>query len=138
MRTVAGVLIAAGVLAFAGCGSRGDVHPVRGRVVLTGGDVAQLAGHHVEAVLEGDPGVRASGIIGPDGTFTLETLHDGAVRKGAREGTYRVRIVPADEDDAGKKLKTPPVAGKHLRFETSGLTLQVPASGEVTLTLGAK
>ena len=74
----------------------------------------------------------------PDGTFTLETLHAGTIFKGAREGTYRVRIVPGDEDDNGKKLKKPPVAAKHLKFETSGLTFQVPASGDVTLEFSAR
>jgi hypothetical protein len=55
----AAAVVAVGLLSF-GCG-RGEpeTHPVSGRVVLTGGDASQLAGHHVEAVLEGDPTVRA-------------------------------------------------------------------------------
>ena len=42
--------------------------------------------------------VRASGVIEPDGRFKLETLQGGEVVKGAREGTYRVRLIldPSD------------------------------------------
>jgi hypothetical protein len=107
-------------------------------VALDGGDPAALAGHSVEAMLEGDPGVRASGVIAADGSFELETLHAGAVLKGAREGKYLVRIVPADEDEQGRKLRRPPVAPRHLKFETSGLSLSVPASAEVTLPLAPR
>jgi hypothetical protein len=136
------LVIAAAVLAAlgaGGCGQNGPkTHPVRGKVTLAGGDAAQLAGHHVEAMLEGDPAVRASGVIAADGSFALETLHAGEVLKGAREGKYLVRIVPAEEDESGKKLKKPPVAARHLKFETSGLSLNVPASEDVTLPLASR
>lgn len=139
MKTIR-VLGAAAVLSvLVGCGNGAPkMYPVSGKASLAGGDAQKLAGHHVEASLDSEPTVRASGIIGPDGTFTLETLHAGTILKGAREGTYRVRIVPADEDDNGKKLKRPPVAAKHLKFETSGLTLQVPANGDVALEFSAR
>jgi len=107
-------------------------------VTLAGGDAQKLAGHLVEAMLEGDPAVRASGVIGPDGTFTLETLYAGKILKGAQEGKYQVRILAADEDDNGKKLKKPPIAKKHFTFESSGLSLQVPSPGDVTLELSAR
>jgi hypothetical protein len=123
----------------AGCGQREPkTYPVAGKVVLSGGDTAKLVGHYVEAALESDPAVRASGVIGPDGNFTLETLHAGAILTGAREGKYQVRIVPADEDDEGRKLKQPPVSPKHLKFETSGLSFQVPANGNVTLQVASR
>lgn len=123
---------------LAGCaGDSPKTYPVSGRVA-TNGDAAALAGHHVEAALEGDPGVRASGVIGSDGSFTLRTLHGGAVLDGAREGKYRVRILRADEDADGKRLQKPPVADRFLKFETSGLSLSVPADGEVTLTVSPR
>ncbi len=119
-----------------GCAPGGPpVHTVRGKVVLPGGDVGLLAGHHVEAALVDDPAVTASGVIGPDGTFTLETLHAGRILRGAREGAYRVRIYPADEDEAGRRRPPPPVAARYLDFESSGLTLAVPPAGEVVLDL---
>ncbi|MBN9120278.1 MAG: hypothetical protein J0I06_14155 [Planctomycetes bacterium] len=105
-----------------------------GKVTLVGGP-EKLAGHHIEAALDGEPTVRASGVIGPDGAFTLETLHNGKILKGAREGTYQARIVPADEDENGKKLKKPPINPKHLKFETSGLSFRVPADSDLALEL---
>src|SRR4051812_41405007 len=120
MKTIR-VLAAVGMLALAGCADGPKTYPVSGKVALAGGEVQKLAGHHIEAALGSDPNVRASGVIGPDGTFTLETLHAGKILKGALEGTYRVRLIPADEDDNGKKLKKPPIAAKHLNFATSGL-----------------
>lgn len=132
------VLITLVALSPLGCGDSGPkTYPVSGRVTLAGGS-NKLAGHYVEAALVGEPNVRASGVIGPDGAFTLETLHEGKVLKGAREGKYQVRILPADEDDDGKKLKKPPIASKHLKFETSELTLQVPTDGEVALQLSPR
>jgi hypothetical protein len=131
-------MVATGLFAL-GCGRDGpETHPVSGRVVVTGGDASQLAGHHIEAVLEGNPTVRASGVIGPDGAFVLETLHAGAVKKGARAGRYQARVVPAEESEEGKKLRKPPVAPRHLKFETSGLSFSVPTTDEVKLVVASK
>lgn len=122
-----------------GCGqSKPKTHPVAGKVVLAGADVAKLAGHHVEAALEGNPSVRAAGVIGPDGSFVLETVKAGAIQKGALEGKYQVRILPAEEDDDGHRLHKPPVAPRHLKFETSGLSIQVPAKSEVILAVATR
>jgi len=80
-----------------GCGSAGPTtYRVNGKVELVGGEVKHLAGHHIEAVLTGEPTVRASGEIQQDGSFTLETLHAGVILKGAREGNYQVRIILSD------------------------------------------
>jgi predicted small lipoprotein YifL len=139
MRTIRRLAALVGLFALTGCGDGGPkTYPVSGKVAFAGGDAQKLTGHHVEAVLENDPNVRASGAIGPDGTFALETLHAGKVLKGVREGTYRVRLVPAEEDDSGKTLRKPPVAGKQLKFETSGLSLQVPPNGDVTLEFSSR
>ena len=141
-RVRAGVALsfaAACVALTAGCGqSNPKTYPVAGKIVLAAGDASKLVGHYVEAALESDPAVRAAGVIGTDGSFTLETLQAGAIRKGAREGKYQIRILPADEDDDGRKLRKPPVAARHLKFETSGLSLQVPANGDVTLAVATR
>src|SRR5262245_52307772 len=111
-------------LASAGCGPGGPkTHPVTGKVELAGGDLSHLAGSHVEAALTGDPTVRASGEIQPDGTFTLETLHRGTVLKGAVEGSYQARIVPSDDD---RRARTA-VALRFQQFASSGLSFEVPA-----------
>jgi hypothetical protein len=123
-------------VAAAGCGSAGPrTHPVAGRVELVGGGAGQLAGHHVEVARADDPTVRAAGVIGPDGRFRLETLAGGKVLPGAWEGEYRARLVLTDEGDGTKKPKLP---RRYLDFKSSGLTVRVPADGEVTLTLATK
>jgi hypothetical protein len=133
------LFLTAALLGLAGCGPGGPkTYPVTGKVVLAGGDVAQLAGSHVEASLAGDPDVRASGEIRPDGGFALVSLHAGAVRKGAREGAYQVRLLLADDDPATRRRAAKAVAARFLRFDTSGLSLQVPASGDVTLQVSPR
>ena len=123
------------LLVAAGCGQSGPkTHAVAGSVSLAGGDSAQLAGHYVEAALSTDPTVRASGVIGPDGRFKLETLAGGRVQKGAPEGTYGVRLILSDDDGVAR----PKVSPRYLRFETSGLSIQVPAKDDVQLELAAR
>ena len=132
-------LAATALLTLVGCADgTPKVYPVTGKVVFASGDLSKLAGHHVEAALEGDPNVRAAGVIGADGSFALETLYNGKILKGAPEGKYKVRILPADEDDNGKRLKKPPVAKRHLAFDDSGLSLQVPPPGDVRFELSPR
>ncbi len=127
-------IVAALGFLLAGCGpGTPKTYPVSGKLSLSSGDVSQLAGHFIEASLEGDPNVRASGVIGPDGSFSLETLHSGIILKGVLEGKYQVRIVRGEEDDDGKKLKKPPVAPRYLKFDSAGLSLDVPPPGDVVL-----
>jgi hypothetical protein len=136
IRIIPGRFLAAalGLAALGGCGRSDGLRPVIGAVTVPG-DVAVLAGSTVEVALESDPTVRASGIIEPDGRFHLDTLRDGAVRRGAPEGTYKARIILGDDDPALQKKAAKAVPAKYLRFETSGLTLRVPADGTVTLAV---
>ena len=139
MKTYRIIAAALGLFVLTGCsGNSPKTYPVSGKVALVGGDAQKLAGHHIEVVLATDPNVRAAGVIGPDGTFSLETLHAGVVLKGAKEGQYQVRILPADEDDNGTKLKAPPIAARHFKFESSGLSLKVPPTGDVNLELSPR
>jgi hypothetical protein len=126
--------------AVVGCGPDGPrTYPVRGKVELAGGDARQLAGAMVEAAMDSDPTVRASGVIAEDGSFTLETLHAGVILKGAREGSYKARILPGDEDDReARKRQREALNGKYKQFQTSGLSLQVPTEGEVVLKLAPR
>jgi hypothetical protein len=133
IRTTAALLLVAA--AASGCGRGGPrTHPVTGKVEIDGGDLSRLAGSHVEAALAGDPSVRASGEIGPDGRFTLETLHNGDLRKGAVVGSYQARIVPSGDDRRAAKA----VARRYQQFASSGLTFDVPSKGEVTLRVTAR
>jgi hypothetical protein len=136
-RKISGIAIAA-LFILTGCDDTPQIYPVTGKVVLTGRDAKQLAGHYVEIVSETDSDVRASGPIDAEGGFTLETLHAGVILKGVREGKYQVRILKGDEDNEGKKLRKPPIAARFFQFQTSGLSIVVPTTGEVTLELAQR
>lgn len=125
------------VIALAGCSSSDGLKPVNGTVTVPG-DPAVLAGSTVEVALESDPTVRASGTIEPDGRFTLDSLKDGRVRRGAPEGTYKARIILGDDDPALQKKAAKVVPARYGRFETSGLTVRVPAEQPVTLAVAAR
>ncbi len=131
-------VVLAGVALFgvSGCGGL-KTYPVRGKVELVGGEVKQLAGNHVEAALQSDPTVRASGVIQPDGRFTLETLDAGVIRKGAPEGSYQVRIILSDEDKGSWQQAVQAIDPRFLEFQTSDLSFQVP-TGEVTLKVSQR
>lgn len=127
------------LLSIAGCGPSGPkTYPVSGKLDLPGGDVSPLAGSTVEIASAADPQVRAAGEIMPDGRFELETLHAGQMRSGALQGEYKARIVLADDDRATRQRAAKAVAKKYLSFETSGLTVSVPAAGDVAWTLSSK
>jgi predicted small lipoprotein YifL len=127
------------MVGLTGCGSGGPkTYPVRGRVAIPNGDVAVLAGSTVEAALDADPTVRAAGTIEPDGSFRLETLQAGVIKTGAVAGTYKVRVILTDDDPAMRKQAAKALHPKALKFESSGLTLQVPAPDEVRLELAAR
>jgi hypothetical protein len=116
-----------------GCDGGPTTHPVSGTLELRGGDPAQLAGHHVELTRSDDSTVRAAGVIDESGRFRIETLSGGQVKTGALEGNYQARLILNDEGDGSKKK--PKINKKYLDFKTSGWTVQVPATTDVTLTL---
>ena len=133
------VVAAVVLLGSLGCGPAGPkTYPIQGKVELVAGDVAQLTGSHVEAVLANDPTVRTSGTIRPDGGFTLETLRAGTILKGTQEGTYQVRIILPDDDRKNRRLAARALAPRFLQFNTSGLSFQVPADDDVTLRVSQR
>ena len=123
-----------------GCGPAGPkTYPVHGKFEVAGGDAAHLAGATVEAAEVTDPSVRASGTIQSDGSFTLETLHAGVIKKGAQEGNYKVRIILGDDGDReARRLRRAAVHARFLQFETSKLSFQVPTSGDVILKVAPR
>jgi hypothetical protein len=137
------VAVAAAAVAFgavAGCGSDGPkTYTVRGRVEVAGGGAKHLVGANVEAALDSDPTVRASGVIEPDGTFSLETLHEGKILKGAQAGNYKARIILSDDGDReSKRQQRTAVHPKFFKFETSGLAFQVPTNGDLVLQVSPR
>ncbi|MCI0702923.1 MAG: hypothetical protein L0241_17745 [Planctomycetia bacterium] len=142
-----------------GCGESIKTHPVRGKVVVEGGDIKKLEGTHVEFRLDSDPSIRSSGEIKEDGSFELMTYYKGRMIPGAPEGTHTARIVISgdleeedepvkrDDDEAPdfqpestqKKSTAPlPVHARFLRFTTSKLTYTVPTDGEITVQVSTK
>ncbi len=129
-------LMLASLLAAAGCGSEGPVmHKVQGTVQLASGGQEALAGSTIEAMLVDQPQVRAFGTIQDDGSFELESLHGGNIKAGAVAGKYNARIILADDDAEQRRLAAQAVNPRFLQFETSGLTFDVPSSGEVVLSV---
>jgi hypothetical protein len=138
LRFRAGTAAAVFLVGLAGCDTSGPTtYAIRGRVEADGG-AGVLVGHTVEAALTRDPTVRASGAIGPDGRFVLQTLHAGRLLTGAREGEYRVRVVLSDDDPARRQQAARAVHRKYLQFETSGLIFAAPVAGEVRLHLSQR
>lgn len=119
---------------IAGCfGSKLKTHPVNGKVEMTDGEVAPLAGSIIEFMQQADPLVRASGKISSDGAFKMETLHQGEIIAGVPEGVYAARIILSDEDENGNPKKGGmPIHRRFLDFNTSKWTVTVP-SESVTL-----
>ena len=121
---------------IAGCGPGGRAtHPIKGQVRVASGDSQVLGGHSLELALETDPQVRAFAAIDPDGRFKVESLIDGVVRDGALEGRYRARVVLGDDDPEQQQRARAAISPKALSFDTSGLSIAVPSTGDVSLII---
>jgi len=128
------------LILVAGCGpSLPRTYSVRGRIDHVDGDVADLADANIEAVLESDNMMRASGTIASDGTFDLEMVLSGVLVRGALEGDYRARIVLTD--DGGKEAtrkRRAAISPRFLSTTTSGMSFKVPPSEEVVLKVSRR
>jgi hypothetical protein len=120
----------------AGC-SRSELASLEGKIVVQGASSFSFAGDVLELRLEGDTLQRAFGEIKPDGTFELETLDDGSVKRGLKPGAYQARVVFSDDDPKHPVEASKAIHRKYTRFETSGLKIEVP-SEDVTLKVSAK
>lgn len=117
-----------------GCGPNGPkLHPVVGKVVPADQEVADLAGCSIEIVDTTNEANRGFALIQPDGQFVVESLQAGEVKQGVVDGVYKARIILNDEDQAARKRAADAVASRYRSFETSGLEISVPATGEVVL-----
>jgi len=128
------------VISVSGCGGGSPIktRPVVGKVELKDGDIAILTSSSVELKSDADENLRPYGNIDATGKFVLKTLYQGQIVDGAPEGTYKVRIILADQSDEGvPKRKGDPFHKKYLEFATSGLSLTVP-SGDYAVTVAKK
>lgn len=122
-------LLLAYLLGLIGCGGPGPysvaLYPVNGQVLLADGK--PLSGGSVQFIpMEG--GLPASGVIRPDGTFSLKSLK---TRQGAAPGQYKVRIEPSAElrVKKGKTKKKLPFAPKYSEYDgETGLTATIKSA----------
>ena len=110
----------------AGCGGPGPysgaLYSVKGQVLLADG--TPLKGGSVQFIPKLG-GLPAYGTIGPDGTFSLQSLKS---REGAAPGEYKVRIEPSSELRAkkGKAAKKLPFPSKYGEYDgETGLTATI-------------
>ena len=125
-------ILAIAAASLTGCGSSGSgIHPVRGQVRLVSGDSSPLVGHVIEIAKADDQQVRASGEIKIDGNFQLESLEGGKIHAGASPGKYRARIVLSDDDPQARQVAAAALHPRFLKFDSSGLLVEVPTPGDV-------
>lgn len=115
------------LLACVGCGSRVQMHPVSGVVLLADG--RPLAGA-VVSFLSADGKLSARGVADHAGRFAMGTFRTG---DGVPAGSYRAVVHPPASVDADK----PPefvLAAKYSQYESSGLEFTVgPGRNDFTI-----
>jgi hypothetical protein len=109
------------VFALTGCG--GGTYPVRGTVTLDDGTPV-TRGLVVFERVDGGQAVTARGDIQPDGSYQLSTYKPG---DGVPAGRYKVLVNPLDLSDVPDEKKVLPFDYRYMRFETSGLEVEVKA-----------
>jgi len=118
------ILVPLGLLALTGCGSGVpsiSAYEVKGKVLLADGK--PLTSGYVFFEPKSDGAQSASGVIQPDGTFSLKTLSD---KVGAAPGDYAVYIEAGDAVPVTKgKRDNMPFPMKYTDSGTSGLTVKV-------------
>jgi len=118
----------AGWAGLAGCGGSDSlpslpVYEVKGKVVLADGK--PLTGGFISFVPKGDLPVTPSGVIGPDGTFSVVT---GGSGEGAPAGDYKIRVEAPQFQQPAPKFKTRPLyPPRYADEDSSGLVITVRA-----------
>ncbi len=116
------------VLLALATGCNGGQPNATGHVTLPEGSAFVFAGDTLELRAKQDLQQIAFGQLNPDGSFRIESLVDGKLVRGAREGIYQARIVIADDDYTHKAQAAKVIPKKYFSFETSGLTVQLPST----------
>ena len=120
------VLVVAACAGLAGCGKSDSlpvvqVYDVQGKVLLANGK--PLSSGQIYFVPKGDLPVTPSGVIGPDGTFSLVT---GGSGEGAPPGEYKVRIESRRFETNGK-VRKPQFPVRYNDEDSSGVLITVRA-----------
>ena len=114
-----------------GCGQSVEMpetHSAGGNVLSAKG--TPLGGGLVEFKSTTGGAYSTNGVIEPDGTFSLNTMVDGATVDGAMPDTYSVTVMPPMSDDPELQHESEPV---HLSE-----TFEVTAGGENRFTIKLK
>jgi hypothetical protein len=119
-------LVVAVCAGLAGCGTSDSlpvlkVYDVKGKVLL--GDGKPLSSGSIYFVPKGDLPITPSGVIGPDGTFSLVT---GGSGEGAPPGEYKVRI-ESRQFQANGKVGKPRFPDRYNDEDSSGVLITVRA-----------
>lgn len=140
MRALTTAVLAAGVVAAAGCGGGPKYAPVSGRVTLNN---QPIAGVQVDfqpiAVGKSDPGPGSSAKTDADGRFTLKSQIDPS-QAGAVVGPHQVRVWPAEgvigkDADAGKANKKGAIPGRYHVESTLKFDVQPGGTTEANFAL---
>jgi hypothetical protein len=129
------MFLSAIVFAAIGCGpALPKVYPVNGKVINKGkGHIKDLKGYNVQLQSTTDPKEMPGGSIEEDGAFTLYTRVGGKTIAGAKEGTYRICILPPARDGPSPPLVIPV---HYTKFETSKLERTItPGSNDITIEI---
>lgn len=121
------------LILFVGCGDASH-ESITGKVVFQGQENFAFAGDVLELRSQSDPNSHAFAELNADGSFEVDSLHDGKITRGAKPGEYDARIVIADDDAEHKQKANKAINKRYLSFETSGLKVIVPSS-QVTLEI---
>jgi hypothetical protein len=122
--------------ALFGSGCAPKTYPVQGKVVFDKGDIKLLEGGTLYCQQEQDPQIHAQGDVNADGSFTLGTYWRGKPLPGAFEGKYRAwYLLPTEGGSEESQFRKIQVDPRFLDGKASPLTVTVPATGEVVLTL---
>ncbi len=128
------VLSAAILFVAVGCGGSDSsikTYPVRGKVVLKGGNANRLERGKVWFQSTSDPSLKAVGIIYEDGSFAMTTLLEDKGVLGVPAGQYHARVEPPTDED--HKPQPGLIHPKYQDFKKSGLNFTVPGPDEIVI-----
>jgi len=131
------MLLAIGCLGLVGC-SKQQMAQVAGRIVYAGDGTAaaELSGYRVSFLCRKDQPegkqsrVTATGLVGKDGTFTLNTYEMG---DGAVLGTHQIALTPPIEYSDNAKPQKNIIDPRYRNAKQSGLTAIIEGDTEVVL-----
>ncbi|TWT92610.1 hypothetical protein [Neorhodopirellula pilleata] len=127
-------------LAIVGCRPSSErTYPVSGLVRFPDGQVLREGSVEFE-IIGRNPPITATGVIAPDGTFTLGTYE---LDDGAFAGKHRVAIIADPMIGTGAErpglIPESPLPPKYATFDNSGIILEVlPEDNQIIIDVEAK